>query len=67
MKENKQPILSICIPTYNRWYIIEKTINSVVMQDEFQNREVELIISDNASTDNTKSIVEQFQKKYSNI
>lgn len=67
MKGNKQPILSICIPTWNRWYVIEKTINSVCTQPEFENWDIELIISDNASTDNTEQIIKNFQCKYKNI
>lgn len=67
MKWNNPPSLSICIPTYNRWYIIEKTINSVCSQPEFNSWEIELIVSDNASTDNTEQIVKDFQKKYENI
>lgn len=67
MKDNKQPLLSICIPTWNRWYIIWKAIDSVVKQKEFKEWEIELIISDNASTDDTKLIIEQFKKNYSDI
>ena len=67
MEKSKMPVLSICIPTYNRGYVIKKTIDSVCSQPEFNNWKVELIVSDNASTDNTEQIVKDFQKKYNNI
>jgi glycosyltransferase involved in cell wall biosynthesis len=66
MEKNK-PILSICIPTYNRAEYLEKSLASIVSQREFDSENVELIISDNASTDNTEEIVEKYQRQYKNI
>jgi glycosyltransferase involved in cell wall biosynthesis len=51
------PILSIIIPTFNRAALLELAIESILRQ-EFS--DFEIVISDNASTDNTKDIVEQF-------
>ncbi len=51
--ENK-PLVSIVMPTYNRGYIIEKAILSAVSQT-YANWE--LIIVDDASTDETESVV----------
>ena len=69
MKENKQPILSICIPTYNRCQFLSECLNSIVLQ--FENidvkKNIEIIISDNNSTDNTKLVVEKFLDSYKNI
>jgi len=53
--ENKQPLLSICIPTYNRAEYLEEAIYNIVTDDAFCDK-VEIIISDNASTDNTKQV-----------
>ena len=50
------PLVSICIPSYNNAEYIEKTIKSVFDQT-YDN--LELIISDDASTDETKEIVER--------
>jgi glycosyltransferase involved in cell wall biosynthesis len=36
MKEKKQPILSICIPTWNRWYALQHTLKSIIDQDDFK-------------------------------
>jgi len=66
--ENKY-LLSICIPTYNRAHYLEECLNSLVRQ--FDNKEikelVEINISDNASDDNTGSLVKKYQKQWDNI
>lgn len=56
--------LSICIPTYNRANYLKETLDSIVAQLD---DEVEIAISDNASTDNTEELVSEYQKKYPNI
>ena len=59
MKENV--ILSICIPTYNRSEYLENTLQSIVSQKKFiETDEVEIIISDNCSEDNTEEIAQKF-------
>jgi acetyltransferase-like isoleucine patch superfamily enzyme len=65
--EDKKPILSICIPTYNRANSLDKSIASIVTQQEFNSDDVELVISDNASDDNTEEIVQKYQGQYKNI
>ncbi|MGX1983412.1 glycosyltransferase involved in cell wall biosynthesis [Thermolongibacillus altinsuensis] len=60
-----KPIISICIPTYNRQKEIEKSIISIVSQ--INDERVEIIVSDNASTDSTQEIVRFYSKKYKNI
>ena len=60
------PILSICIPTYNRGFILKDVIEKYVSCPEF-NDEVELVISDNCSTDDTETICREYSKKYPNI
>jgi abequosyltransferase len=57
--------LSICIPTYNRGSFIKETVESIVSQVREDNDEVEIVISDNASTDNTEEIVRKLQKRFS--
>lgn len=59
------PILSICIPTYNRATYLEDTILSIVTQKRFQEtNDVEIIISDNCSEDNTREVSEKYVKIY---
>jgi len=62
-----KPLVSICIPTYNRSKYLKQTIESLVVQDEFISGRVEIVISDNASTDNTEEVVKIFTEKYTNI
>jgi len=43
----KFPLVSVCIPTYNRFNLLKRALNSVLIQD-FRN--MEIIISDNCSS-----------------
>ena len=60
-------LLSICIPTYNRVEYLEKTIKSIVSQEEFKNGKVEIVISDNASTDATEDLCIKYSSNYKNF
>lgn len=53
-----QPLLSICIPTYNRSKILKRTLTNLEKYTDF---DVEIIISDNKSKDNTEIFVKQFK------
>ncbi|WP_346711906.1 glycosyltransferase family 2 protein [Phocaeicola plebeius] len=66
MEQNKQPLLSICIPTYNRASYLEGAILNIITDNAFGD-EVEIIISDNASTDNTEEIAKKYTQKHYNI
>lgn len=66
MESNNHPLVSFCIPTYNRATYLEATLQSYVSCVSFDNR-VEVIISDNHSTDGTQFIGEEYAKKYPNI
>ena len=58
-------LLSICIPTYNREKYLRDTLESIVSQDIFKNtNDVDIVISDNASTDGTRELVEKYLKLY---
>ncbi len=56
---NETPLISIGIPTYNRAHAISDAIISVQKQGI---TDLELIISDNASPDNTEEVVQSFAK-----
>lgn len=62
-----QPLLSICIPTYNRSQYLKKTIDSIIGQEEFKSENVEIIISDNCSTDDTEIVCKKYTEQYENI
>jgi len=53
------PLLSICIPTYNRAHLLESALYSLAPQVKAASPDVELIVSDNCSTDNTREIVDR--------
>lgn len=61
-----KPILSICIPTYNRADYLRKCLEAIVSQDGFDER-VEVVISDNCSTDDTGKVAGEFAEKHGNI
>lgn len=63
---NNAYALSIVIPTYNRSRSLQTTLDSIVSQKGFDSN-IEVIISDNSSTDNTKYMVLKFCEKYENI
>lgn len=59
------PLLSICIPTYNRASLLERALESIVADPVFQNTDkVEVIISDNCSPDNTQEVGLKYQTQY---
>lgn len=62
-----KPLLSICIPTYNRAEYLKKSIESIICQPEFNSDEVEIVISDNCSTDKTEELCRNYENRYSNI
>ena len=53
------PRLSICIATYNRASCIGETLESIIPQIT---KEVEIVVVDGASTDNTCSVVKSYMK-----
>ena len=56
--------LSFCIPTLNRALFIGETLESLIPQ---VSDEIEIVIVDGASTDNTEQIVKAYKKKCSQI
>lgn len=52
----KKPLVSVYIPTHNRSKLLERAITSVLNQSY---KNVELIISDDGSTDNTEEVVKK--------
>jgi glycosyltransferase involved in cell wall biosynthesis len=52
------PLVTVTIPTYNRAALLSETIRSVLDQSL---KDIELYISDNASTDDTAQVVASFQ------
>ncbi len=63
MQDN--PILSICIPTYNRADYLQEAMESVLCQVDGKSARdlIEIVVSDNASEDNTAAVVESLRGK----
>lgn len=55
----QHPTISICIPTFNRAALLDQTLQSVANQTK---KPYEVIIVDNASSDNTEEIVQKYKK-----
>ena len=56
---DREPLVTVIIPTYNRRDILPRSINSVLTQTY---KKWELIIIDDRSTDNTKEIVKKYME-----
>jgi acetyltransferase-like isoleucine patch superfamily enzyme len=55
-------LLSICIPSFNNAETLDKSISSIVSQEIFsRTRSIEVVVSDNASTDSTERVVKKYQ------
>lgn len=55
-----QPLLSICVPTYNRADCLEVLLSTLVKECESHAEDVEIVVSDNASTDTTPQIADRY-------
>jgi len=64
MSLNNTPLVSICIPTYNGASFIKETLCSAINQTY---KNIEIIITDDHSTDNTLAICNSFAKKDNRI
>ncbi len=57
--------LSICIPTYNRGKFLPDLFESILSEIDEENRSViEVVVSDNASGDNTEGVICEYSKKF---
>lgn len=64
MKTNIQPVLSICIPTWNRSNFLRVSLDTLFKQlNDIEKDEVEIFISDNCSSDDTSKVIEEFIEK----
>ena len=51
-------VLSICIPTYNRGKILVKSLNRLI---SFKSNEIEIVVSDNCSQDDTEALIKKIK------
>lgn len=58
------PILSICIPTWNRAPYLKEALTRLAEELEMTGDDVEIFISDNCSTDETEMVCRSFAEKF---
>ncbi len=61
-----RPLLSICIPTYNRAEYLRDSLENITSDPAFDHR-VEVVISDNASTDATQDVGREYAERFPNV
>ncbi|SDG63039.1 Glycosyl transferase family 2 [Prevotella communis] len=62
-----RPILSLCIPIYNRLAYLEKQLQRLIEDRDLFENKIQLIISDNCSTDDLKSCCNRYEKQGLNL
>ncbi len=61
-------LLSIVIPTFNRCKSLRKTLDQIANQiSPRRNSQIQLVVSDNSSTDETKNIVKEWRRRNKKI
>lgn len=59
------PVLSICIPTYNRAKLLEKLLDGLIALPVVTDDDrIEIVINDNASTDDTQCVASSFASRF---
>lgn len=62
---NEDILVSVCVIAFNHGQYISKTLDKILSQDV--NFRYEIIVHDDASTDNTKEILDNYYSKYPDI
>jgi glycosyltransferase involved in cell wall biosynthesis len=65
MPENEKIDVSVCIITYNQEEYIAQCLESFVEQEA--NFNIEIIVGDDCSTDETRTVIDGFQKKHPDL
>lgn len=66
-KGNKPILLSICIPTYNRSNSLKSLLDTIYHQSKDLREETEVVVSDNASTDDTSGVIDKYRDSFPNF
>lgn len=62
-QQNKFPILTLCIPIYNRLSFLERQLEGLLNDVDLFENKVQLIISDNCSEDDLKSCCDKYKHR----
>lgn len=60
MEQKQEPLVSICIPTFNGGKFIHRALESLIHQSY---KNMEIIVADDASTDNTGEVVRYYASR----
>lgn len=63
LKSNNKPLLTIAIPTFNRGQILDVSLTKLLNQVHNYHDDVEIILSNNASEDNTQEVINKHINK----
>lgn len=66
MENSNSPFLTIAIPTFNRAHYIDQCLGWVWREFAGRN-DIEILVSDNCSTDNTEEVVKKYEALCSNL
>lgn len=61
--KNNYPVLSVCIPTYNRSMLLGKLLNQLFNLSDSTKSKIEICISDNFSSDETFKVIDDWKNK----
>ena len=65
MVETSNPILSICIPTYNRADLLDRMLATLELAlAKVSEHSCEIVIRDNASADDTQEVINRFGDRH---
>jgi glycosyltransferase involved in cell wall biosynthesis len=63
---NDRPLVSLLVCTHNRAFLLPQTVESLLSQ-QFDWGDHEIVIVDNASTDDTRAVAQNIQKRHSRV
>lgn len=63
--ENKLPLVTVIIPSYNRIDTVSQTLDSIISQR--CNFEIEIVVGDDYSTDGVREVLQKYHLKYKKI
>jgi glycosyltransferase involved in cell wall biosynthesis len=66
-QQERLPVLSVAIPTYNRAETLRRQLGSLLGQIVGCQEDVEVVVSDNASSDSTGSVVAEMRAHFPDI
>jgi glycosyltransferase involved in cell wall biosynthesis len=66
-QQERSPVLSVAIPTYNRGETLRRQLGSLLGQILGCQADVEIVVSDNASSDGTASVVAELGKRFPEV